>query len=90
MLFNYNKGIPYILSFDGRTGDKTFGEPLPENLCLTKIEVNAGRSSQATLLNRNEITYEAIYISPSLVSKIDLQKVTRVQNHQGELFAIDE
>ena len=85
-----NKGIPYILSFDGRTGDKTFGEPLPENLCLTKIEVNAGRSSQATLLNRNEITYEAIYISPSLVSKIDLQKVTRVQNHQGELFAIDE
>ena len=82
-----NNKVPYILSYDGRTGDKTYGSPLPENLNLTKIEINAGRSSQATLLNRNEITYEAVFLSPALVSKIDLQKVRGKQNFQTELFA---
>lgn len=82
-----NNNIPYILSYDGRTGDKTYGSPLPENLNLTKIEINAGRSSQATLLNRSEITYESVFLSPALVSKIDLQKVTGKQNYQTELFA---
>ncbi|MCP9752790.1 DNA adenine methylase [Ferruginibacter sp. HRS2-29] len=86
-LFELNNGnVPYILSYDGRTGDKTYGSPLPDNLNLTKIEINAGRSSQATLLNRNEITYEAVFLSPALVSKIDLQKVTGKQNYQTELF----
>jgi DNA adenine methylase len=82
-----NNNVPYILSYDGRTGDKTYGSPLPDNLNLTKIEINAGRSSQATLLNRSEITYEAVFLSPALVSKIDLQKVTGKQNYQTELFA---
>ena len=82
-----NNNIPYILSYDGRTGNKTYGSPLPENLNLTKIEINAGRSSQATLLNRSEITYEAVFLSPALVSKIDMQKVTGKQNYQTELFA---
>ena len=81
-----NNNIPYILSYDGRTGDKTYGNILPENLNLTKIEINAGRSSQATLLNRKEITYEAVFLSPALVSKIDLQKVIGKQNYQIELF----
>lgn len=85
-----NRNIPYILSFDGRTGDKTFGNPLPDNLHLTKIEINAGRSSQATLLSRKEFTYEAIYLSPALVAKIDSQKVTCKQTYQTELFADNE
>jgi DNA adenine methylase len=83
---NYNN-VPYILSYDGRTGDKTYGIPLPEKLNLTKIEINAGRSSQATLLSRSEITYEAVYLSPALISKIDLQKVRGNQIYQTELFA---
>jgi len=61
--------IPFILSYDGRTGDKTFGEFLPSHLELTKIEVDAGRSSQATLLGRNHITYESVYLSKALVQK---------------------
>ncbi len=90
-LFELNhKNIPYILSYDGRTGDKTFGNPLPDNLHLTKIEINAGRSTQATLLSRNEITYEVVYLSPSLVTKIDLQKVTGKHIYQTELFANHE
>jgi DNA adenine methylase len=82
-----NNNVPYILSYDGRTGNKTYGNSLPESLNLAKIEINAGRSSQATLLSRNEITYEAVFLSPALVSKIDLQKVTGKHNYQTELFA---
>lgn len=82
-----NNKVPFILSFDGRTGDKTYGNPLSDSLNLTKIEINAGRSSQATLLSRSEITYEAVYLSPALISKIELQKVTGKQNYQTELFA---
>lgn len=87
-LFELNhKNVPYILSFDGRTGDKTYGNPLPENLNLKKIEINAGRSSQATLLSRNEITYEVIYLSPALVAKVDMNKELEKQYLQTELFA---
>jgi DNA adenine methylase len=83
-----NRKVPFILSYDGRTGNKTYGNPLPDNLDLTKIEINAGRSSQATLLSRNEITYEALYLSPALIDKIDLQKITGKQTtYQTELFA---
>ncbi len=90
-LFNLNaRNISYILSYDGRTGNKTFGIPLPHKLNLTKIEVNAGRSSQATLLNRKEYTFEAIYLSPSLAAKLNLEKVNSNQRYQTELFAANE
>jgi len=90
-LFDLNrKNVPFILSFDGRTGDKTYGSPLPEELNLTKIEVNAGRSSQATLLNRKEITYEAIYLSPTLIAKIDFHKLMGKQLQQTNLFVEHE
>ena len=70
-LFDLNhRNVQYILSYDGRTGDKTFGQALPEALNLTKMEVNAGRSSQATLLSRKEYTFEAIYLSPALLSPL--------------------
>jgi DNA adenine methylase len=80
------KDIPFILSFDGRTGDKTFGKPLPDTLNLNKMEINAGRSTQATLLNRKAYTYEAIYLSPALTKRIDMHEIEQ-QNHQLELFA---
>lgn len=64
-----NRKIPFILSYDGRTGDKTFGVSLPSRLSLTKIEIEAGRSSQATLLGRNHTTFESLYLSPALAQK---------------------
>ncbi|MEO8769105.1 MAG: DNA adenine methylase [Ferruginibacter sp.] len=82
-----NRDVPFILSFDGRTGDKTYGDPLPDNLNLSKIEINAGRSSQATLLNRHEYTYEAVYLSPALIKRIDFPKITGKQIYQTELFS---
>jgi DNA adenine methylase len=58
--------IRYAVSYDGRTGNKTFGNRLPENLSLTLIELEAGRSTQATLLGREAITVESLYLSPRL------------------------
>lgn len=69
-LENLNKRhIPYMLSFDGTCGDRAYGEGLPNYLCLKKVGLHAGRSSQATLLGRDDITVESLYLSPALLSK---------------------
>lgn len=66
-----DKGISFIVSYDGRTGDKIFGRPLPSFLNLQQIEIDAGRSSQSTLLGRDERTYELLYISPALIERLN-------------------
>lgn len=65
------KNISYLVSYDGRTGTKTHGEPLPETLGLRHLEINAGRSSQETLLGRSSLTYESLYLSPALCARIE-------------------
>lgn len=60
----------YLVSYDGRCGDKQYGEPLPARLELTHLELCAGRSTQATLLDRDEITYESLYLSPALATSL--------------------
>jgi DNA adenine methylase len=64
------RGIRYLVSYDGRTGDKTHGKQLPDELNLTLIELYAGRSSQATLLGRSDVTIESLYLSPSLTDEL--------------------
>lgn len=61
--------VPYLLSFDGTCGDKSYGKDLPSFLQLEKIDLHAGRSSQAILLGRDDVTVESLYISPSLAEK---------------------
>ena len=61
-----DRHIMFAVSYDGRTGDKVYGEPLPECLSLTHLEIRAGRSTQATLLGRSEVTYESLYLSRAL------------------------
>ena len=68
-----NRKVPYILSFDGVCGDKSYGKDLPEHLNLKKVLLDAGRSSQATLSGRDDKTFESLYLSPALVEK---QKLT--------------
>jgi DNA adenine methylase len=63
--------ISYLVSYDGRTGNKVFGKSLPESLNLQIIEIDAGRSSQATLLGRSDKTVESLYLSAKLVSRLD-------------------
>lgn len=60
------RNVPWILSYDGRHGEKTYGEPLPADLGAERLELNAGRSSQATLSGRTTITIESLYLSPRL------------------------
>jgi DNA adenine methylase len=64
-----NKNVPFILSFDGTCGDKSYGSDLPAHLNLQKVGLNAGRSSQATLLGRDDVTIESLYLSPALINK---------------------
>jgi len=64
------RGVRYLVSYDGRTGTKTFGSALPEDLNLTLIELYAGRSSQATLLGRDDVTIESLYLSPGLADEL--------------------
>jgi DNA adenine methylase len=64
------KSIRYLVSYDGRTGDKTHGKRLPDDLNLTLIELYAGRSSQATLLGRDDITIESLYLSARLADEL--------------------
>jgi DNA adenine methylase len=60
------RGVDYIVSYDGRTGDKVIGRSLPEKLGLNHIYINAGLSAQATLNGKKEITYESLYTSKNL------------------------
>jgi DNA adenine methylase len=57
------KRVRYLVSYDGRSGNRTYGKPLPATLDLTRVELKAGRSSQATLLGREEVTVESLYLS---------------------------
>lgn len=58
-----DRGVPYLVSFDGRRGDHRYGTPLPAHLGLERLEIDAGRSSQSTLVGRDDRTYESLYIS---------------------------
>lgn len=62
--------IMFVVSYDGRTGTKIYGKPLPDTLQSTHVEICAGRSTQATLLGRHEVTYESLYLSPALTASI--------------------
>jgi DNA adenine methylase len=59
------KRIPFILSYDGSCGGRSYGKPLPENVAH-RILLDVGRSSQATLNGRDETTIESLYVSHDL------------------------
>ncbi len=60
--------IRYLLSYDGRCGEKTYGEPLPSAIA-DRLELVAGRSSQATLNGQAAVTIESLYLSPGLAKR---------------------
>ena len=91
-----DRGISYLVSFDGRCGDRAYGPGLPASLSLEKIDVHVGRSSQATLNGRTDETVESLYLSPALVGRLnarDVQihsaasvKAPRLSAAQGSMF----
>jgi len=58
--------IPFALSYDGTTGGRGYGPPLPETLGLTRLLLSAGTSTQSTLNGRREETVESLYLTPGL------------------------
>jgi DNA adenine methylase len=64
------RDLSLVISYDGRIGDKVYGQRLPAALKLRLFEVKAGRSTQETLLGRAGVTYESLYVSESLLSRV--------------------
>lgn len=64
-----HREIEFAISYDGKLGSKTFGQPLPSHLNLKKIEIEVGRLSQATLLGRKEKTVESFYVSSGVADR---------------------
>ena len=60
------RGVDFLISYDGKCGEKEYGAELPAELGLQKVLLKAGLSSQSILLGKKEVTYEALYISPRL------------------------
>ena len=83
-----SRGISYLVSYDGRTGDKVHGRQLPKHLGLHFVELEAGRSSQATLLGRNELTVESLYLSPALTDRLHIRR--RYPKRAAEQLALLE
>jgi DNA adenine methylase len=83
-----DKNIRFILSYDGMTGGKMYGPPLPESLNLTQLMLHAGISSQATLAGRREETIESLYLSPNLPIPKKL-KIYHKNNKQEDLPFIE-
>ncbi|MFC1783269.1 DNA adenine methylase [Planctomycetota bacterium] len=81
------KKIPYLVSYDGRTGQKVYGEPLPDDLGLEKVEIHVGRSTQATLLGRVHHTYESLYLSPALIKRLGEIPKCLIKQPEKLLFA---
>ena len=80
------KGCLFVVSYDGRTGTKVYGEPMPKSLKLVHIEIHAGRSSQATLLGRDSETFESLYLSPALVQSVGNRLQDNKPQRQLTLF----
>ncbi len=67
MLVDLNeREVPWILSYDGRSGERTYGMSLSSALWGARLDLHAGRSSQATLAGRVEETVESLYVSARL------------------------
>lgn len=75
------RNLSYIISYDGITGEKAHGKLLPASLHLQHLHIHAGRSSQATLLGNNHETIESLYLSPTLVRRLESDKPSRKQHY---------
>ena len=64
------RGVDYLISYDGECGGREYGRDLPPELGCRKVMLKAGLSSQALLLGRKSVTYEALYVSKGLASAI--------------------
>ncbi len=62
--------LRFALSYDGQSGERTYGPPLPAELGLTQLMLHAGRSSQATLNGERAETFESLYLSHGIAGLV--------------------
>jgi DNA adenine methylase len=84
------KSVRYLVSYDGRLGNRIYGKPLPAHLNLTLVEIEAGRSSQATLLGRSEFTVESLYLSPALADELEARPVVHRRRHDEQMQLMED
>ena len=72
-----DRRVRFSLSYDGMTGDREYGPPLPSELGMSRVLLHAGVSSQSTLVGRREDTIESLYVWPPVADHIDLSKPLR-------------
>lgn len=81
------RGVQFILSYDGSCGNRSYGEPLPAELA-SQICLDVGRSSQATLNGVVGTTIESLYISNGLADTSVARNVCLADfSRQSTLFA---
>lgn len=91
VLSNLNeRRIPWILSYDGSTGSKSYGEPLPCHLQAHRMSIHVGRSSQATLNGRQEETIESLYLSPYLQTVHDVPRYISISSQEPKQLVLAE
>jgi DNA adenine methylase len=81
-----DRNVQFLISYDGRLGDKAYGSPLPEWLDLTRVEIEAGRSTQATFLGRDEVTFESLYLSKSLANRMNAVPCTHFRKDSSYVY----
>ena len=82
------RAIPFILSYDGSCGDRNYGDRLPRELA-SRILLDVGRSSQATLNGRDHVTIESLYVSHNVIpATVDDQ--TMSLHEFDELFSMTQ
>ncbi|OUL32638.1 DNA adenine methylase [Nostoc sp. 106C] len=84
------KEVAFVVSYDGKRGNKTFGKSLPAELGLKKIEIEVGRSSQATLLGKDEVTIEFLYLSPFLLRDRNLEIESYISRSHKPLIVLEK
>jgi DNA adenine methylase len=82
------RGISYIVSYDGKLGERVYGQSLPERLELERLELDAGRSSTATLLGRDDVTIESLYLSKPLTTRLMKSSRKFVSARQAQSLAL--
>lgn len=60
------------------------GRELPGHLNLLRVELDAGRATQATLLGEMAATYESLYLSPALVHDTDSEIAVEARTLQTD------
>lgn len=79
--------LSVALSYDGSTGEKVYGPPLPAHLKMTRTHIHTGRSSQSTLSGKADETIESLYLSRDLEAQTEVMRVGKAAtSRQHELL----